>query len=175
MTRYAVILAALRVVAPRWDHMVETAWELERLEAKYHVRAELVMVIARHESQWQPWVVNSKSGTTGLLQIQPFSFKGCKESGDLESTSCSNARLVLVDWQSNLRIGFEDYRAARDYCIAHGYGGRAQQWLQMPTGFDATQHATCGYKNGKRLPIPKMVLDLLREASQLGWTKKTVR
>lgn len=165
--RLVAIAAALRIVAPHWHAVVDTSVELERLERRYHVPAELIIVTVKHESAWREDVVNPLSGTAGLMQIDPFNFQGCGSSGSRWTDVCWHARSRLYDWRFNLQTGTRYFAFARGYCAERGRGVAPETWLQLPTGFDAVRGSRCGWKRGHRLPVPKMVVDLLRAAASL--------
>lgn len=168
MTRFVAILLALKLAAPHWHYPQETALYLTQMEDRYHVRAELVIADAEHESRWREGVVNPISGTMGLLQIQPLNNPACRASGSLGSQACDDARDALYDWRMNLRIGFGYFAKARAYCKARGYGTDARWWLQLPTGWDSVRHSTCGHRHGKALPIPRGVSWLLNRMKELS-------
>lgn len=168
MTRVAAILLALRMSAPHWSPMRETAEELARLEQRYHVRAELVIADVEHESRWHDKVVNPISGTMGLMQVQPMNFRACASSGWLGSEQCQDAATALSYWQYNLSVGMSYFAAAREHCKAAGRGSKAKQWLWLPTGWDAVSRSECGYRNGKRLPTPKGIAWLLKRMTEIS-------
>lgn len=166
MTRLHAILLALKLAAPHWHAQSETAAELERLEQRYHVRAELVIADVEHESRWEERVVNQHSGTVGLMQIQPEENPACKGHNP-EVDGCLFVREMLLGWRQNLRVGVAIFAASRDYCRQHGHGDKAKQWLWLPTGWDAVSRSECGYRKGKRLPTPKGIAWLLKRYREL--------
>lgn len=168
MSRLAAIAFALKLAAPHWHSQHETALLLDQIEARYHVRAELLIADAEHESRWRAKVVNPISGTMGLLQIQPMNFPACRATGWLGSGQCQDASSALSDWQYNLRVGAADFSAARDYCKAKGRGSSAKTWLWIPAGWDAVSRSECGYRNGKRLPTPKGIAWLLKRMREIS-------
>lgn len=153
MFRSAAFLAlVLSHVAPTFSPRAEASRLLSSLGARYDIDPLLVVADVDHESRWLPSAVNPSSGTVGLMQILPV----------------TATPAALADWRINLRVGFVDFAAARRYCVAHGYGGLAVQWLQMITGHDAVRHSHCGYRDGKRLVVPKSVRALMARRAELA-------
>lgn len=108
----------------------------------------LVTALIEHESHWNPRAVNARSGTRGLAQIDPRFY-----SGDPDE-------LFRVDVNVRQIVGM--LAAARLYCAP--YSRHPSDWLQATTGWDAVRHSRCGYRGGRRLPVPSMVRDILRAA-----------
>lgn len=167
MFRSAAFLAlVLSHVAPTFSPRTEASRLLSSLGTRYDIDPLLVVADVEHESRWQESVINPSSGTAGLMQIQPEG-RGCR-GWDPNVDACGEVRGSLLHWRENLRVGFVDFAAARRYCVAHEYGGLAVQWLQMITGHDAVRHSHCGYRNGKRLAVPKSVRALMARRAELA-------
>jgi hypothetical protein len=147
----AFLSLVLSHVAPTFAPRTEAATVLSSLGKRYDVDPLLVIADVKHESQWKSWVVNQKSGAVGLMQIMPFTVSSA----------------ALLDWHTNLRVGFADFAAARRYCVKRGYGGLAVQWLWLPTGLDAVNHSSCGWKHGVRLRTPENIRWLMARRAEL--------
>ncbi len=164
MTRLQFIVAALHLAAPHWRPIQATALEIERLERQYQVDAVLIVALGHLESRWHEQAINSSSNTIGLLQIQPANFPACR-GGD--ALGCAAVRVRLFDWRQNLRIGVSYYAASRQYCLRRGRGAEPATWLWGPLGFDAVNHSRCGWRDGRPLSAPHVIVDVLQKAASL--------
>lgn len=168
MFRSAAFLAlVLSHVAPHFGPRTEAARLLSELGVRYHVDPLLVIADVEHESRWRPDIINPLSGTVGLMQIDPLNLPACGATSEKWSEECWGIRTLLYAWDTNLRIGTSYFAFAHSYCVKLGRGGLAAQWLQLPTGWDAVRHSRCGYREGKRLPVPAGVRALLARRAEL--------
>jgi hypothetical protein len=122
-------------------------WIVERSRVR-GVDPFLVVALIDHESRWNAYAVNSRSGTRGLAQIDPRFYDG--DPDDLFGVEVNVRQIVGM------------LAAARLYCAP--YSSRASDWLQVTTGWDAVRGSRCGFRCGRHLPVPPMVLDILRAA-----------
>jgi len=171
MNTLRAITLALHLVAPGYARNGYPAL-LARLEREHGIDAILMIADVDGETRWNPSLINETrwGQMVGLAQIRDRNFEACADDGP----ECEAVRARLLKPRWNLIQAFRLFAWAKNYCTKRGYPS-AVHWLQMPRGFDAVRHTTCGHRNGKALPIPKGITWLMKRRRELLDSKSSTK
>ena len=173
----AAIVAALELVAPKFEPAAEASAYLKTLAAEHQLDPFTIIAVVRSESGWKPEAINPRTGALGLGQIMPSNYAECRRAPS--GPECSKIKADLLEWKYNLTETARTMATWRDYCGKKVGSRLAIHWLPGYQGIDSKRRATCGHRKHRRgwrplTVVPKLTHKVLakRRELELKFAKK---
>jgi hypothetical protein len=173
----AAIVAALELVAPKFEPAAEASAYLKALAGQYQLDPFTIIAVVRSESGWRPDAINPRTGALGLGQIMPSNYPECRSAPD--GAECKKIKRELLEWRHNLAETARTMATWRDFCGKKVGSRLAIHWLPGYQGLDFKRRATCGHRKHRRgwaplKAVPKLTTKVLakRRELELQFAKK---
>jgi Transglycosylase SLT domain len=165
-----VIVAALELVAPKFQHKAEASVHLQALAVQHDLDPFTIIAVVRNESAWQSGAINRRTGARGLGQIMPSNYRKCVEAPN--GPACERIKAALLGWKYNLSETARTMATWRRYCDRRVGSELAIHWLPGYQGLDMRRGAICGHQRRKSgwtaLPsVPKLTQKVLANRREL--------
>jgi hypothetical protein len=166
----AAVLAALEIVAPKFEQAHEASAHVRALAIEHDLDPFTIIAVVRHESGWKPEAVNPRTGALGLGQIMPSNYKVCREQAD--GAECTAIKSSLLEWKYNLTETAKTLATWRDFCGDKVGSRLAIHWLPGYQGLDLRRRATCGHRKHRGgwlalKSVPKLTQRILTRRREL--------
>jgi hypothetical protein len=105
MKPLVAVFTAILFCRPTMPHATATAYARIVLDGSLRIGRDplLIVAIVKHESGWQEWAINPKSGARGLGQVLPEYRPQCAGAAG-KSAACAEEKKKLLDGAYNLGV-----------------------------------------------------------------------